>query len=449
MKNSLQLIFAFFTILTAGCSGHDQPAGTSEGERWMPDKVEISKEVREGFEAPPVFKASDILDPELRRGARFSVDDTVYNDGYMNHFIVHSDFGDFQASSEAALRYRFQEIEALGWLSEISDSRAFVDAAKKSGKETLLAPYHAVKNLAHAVANPGETLDMVAGIPQGVGRFFSSVAEKVKSAGGNGDGSTASSAVSVGAGLVGNYLGYDDHVRDLQKNLGIDPYSDNQLLHSEIRRVAEVETTVGTAFRFVPGIPGIKLVGKANSYLNKAKKISIYQDPDELKAIQRGVLHGIGVPDAVTESFLVDTALTPTTRTLMVDAISEMEGVENRDALVEMAISTDTPDEALLIVEAVQELERIHSQEAKLHVIVQNIKIPAAVTEAGSLVVPLPVDHLVWRRAISGIASRIEQRVKEEHPSKGMQVRISGTTSKRTRLEIEKLGASLLSRGVR
>ena len=47
----------------------------------------------DGFETPPVFSAKDRLPGELLTGPSHRIDDRVTNDGFMNHFVIHSDFG--------------------------------------------------------------------------------------------------------------------------------------------------------------------------------------------------------------------------------------------------------------------------------------------------------------------------------------------------------------------
>ena len=74
----------------------------------------------EGFEEPPVFQASEILSPAFARGSHFRVDDEVRNDGVMNHFRIHSDFGEFQPDSQAMLGIRLHEIQAITALKEVS-----------------------------------------------------------------------------------------------------------------------------------------------------------------------------------------------------------------------------------------------------------------------------------------------------------------------------------------
>ena len=49
------------------------------------------------FEAPPTFKAGEILPPELLQSEHHRVEEIVENDGYLNYYRIESDFGPFDA----------------------------------------------------------------------------------------------------------------------------------------------------------------------------------------------------------------------------------------------------------------------------------------------------------------------------------------------------------------
>jgi len=130
-----------------------------------------------GVAAPPVYdevpielRAEAVLTAELREGERFRVWDRVENDGYLNRYLVDSDFGVFEASSTADLRELLVEIEALAKLEEISRGEAFVDAVKN----TVKAP---VETARVVVDEPVETLKR---IPGGVGRYFKRTARRAR-----------------------------------------------------------------------------------------------------------------------------------------------------------------------------------------------------------------------------------------------------------------------------
>ncbi len=84
-----------------------------------------------GFEEAPILSAKDRVAPEVLSGPHHRVDDRVVNDGFMNNFTVHSDFGDFEASSERMVVTRVREVYAIAKLRELSRTDAFSSASRR------------------------------------------------------------------------------------------------------------------------------------------------------------------------------------------------------------------------------------------------------------------------------------------------------------------------------
>ena len=47
------------------------------------------------YESPPVLSASVLLPAQILQGPHHRVDERVVNDGYLNHYTIHSQFGEF------------------------------------------------------------------------------------------------------------------------------------------------------------------------------------------------------------------------------------------------------------------------------------------------------------------------------------------------------------------
>jgi hypothetical protein len=59
------------------------------------------------FELNPVFSAGEILSPEQLRSEDHVVTDQVSNDGFMNHFVVETPYGEFSAEGDLQLLASF------------------------------------------------------------------------------------------------------------------------------------------------------------------------------------------------------------------------------------------------------------------------------------------------------------------------------------------------------
>ena len=121
------------------------------------------------YEVPPVFRAADILAPELLQGPHHRVRATAPSDGCLIHFTIDSDFGVFECAGRREVGQRVGEIAAIAKLVETSKGDLFAEGLKRS----IEAPIDAVKNI---VEDPAESVKQV---PETVGHFFKKVGSSI------------------------------------------------------------------------------------------------------------------------------------------------------------------------------------------------------------------------------------------------------------------------------
>ena len=114
------------------------------------------------FEVPANLSASEILSSRLFSGEYHRVDDAVRSDGYLNFYVLRSDYGDFEVASTALLAIRVREIEALATLDDVSKTGVFIEAAADAGVGQL-------KTIKQFATHP---IESVTGIPKGISRMF-------------------------------------------------------------------------------------------------------------------------------------------------------------------------------------------------------------------------------------------------------------------------------------
>jgi hypothetical protein len=114
------------------------------------------------YETPPMLEASDVLPEKMQSSEHFTVQSQVQNDGYMNHYLVDSDYGQFQAYGNLSLNRLIHEIHALTQLDEVSKTQVFAQAALDSATGQ-------VKTIVEVGKYPVGT---VKGMPGGMKRMF-------------------------------------------------------------------------------------------------------------------------------------------------------------------------------------------------------------------------------------------------------------------------------------
>jgi hypothetical protein len=391
------------------------------------------------FEAPPTLRASDVLEPVLRAGPHFTVDDTVRNGGYLNHFAIHSDYGDFEAAGRAMLGIRLKEIAALARIAEISKTDVFIRAAKDATVGVVLEPVKAARGIAT------DPVGTVTRLPRGIGRLLSSYAAQ---------GKQAAESVSTAAGKIGDSHSGSDTLNDLgdtsrsavksvlsvssserrwSKQLGTDPYSTNTVLRKAIEDIAWFDRIGSLA----PGLAGVPSIPGA-SHLVRAHEIA-WEDPRDVRARNKERLISMEIPAATVVRFMELSALTPSHQLDLLASLDSLEGLPGREALIEQAIDKKSEAEIWFHLDSVRLLTTIHHAGPGISEILIGPKLTLALSTDNRLIAALAVDHLVWTEDVDRIARQYTDYL-TARPGCIAEIWLTGTVSKRAREELAAIG---------
>jgi len=376
----------------------------------------------DGHDEPRLMPAAKILPPELVQGKHHIVLDGIPTYDSMYLFMVRSDFGDFEADGELMLRIRLREIAALARLEKESGTTVGARAAGRTAIDS-------VKSIGGFVARPKKT---VKGWPGKVSRRY----DDEQSGQDETDTEKTSSKAGSAAKAAGKaYMGVERAQKRWAARVGVDPYSTNQTLQEELKRVAGIDSKTTAGARFVaPKIPGVPYVGETVKMIWNVKTVDLLE-------INRNRLVGIGVDPDVMEDFLSLEAMTPSLQTLMIGALIEMDGVDDRQVAIEQATTLKYEPEALFFVECIIMAGWFHTTQSPLDRMVSGSGIPAAVTVDGRLVVFSGADAASWTKEAANVA--IEFTGIYEEVSEMRELWLSGTATPRFVSEVGQLGWSV------
>lgn len=373
------------------------------------------------FEAPPVLVARDLAPADWLAGPDFTVDETVPTDGFYGIFTVRGQYGAVQAHGLAMLRVRVGETQALARLKETSRREAVVAGAVDSAEQT-------VQSATLALQDPVGTVEAV---PASVGRLFCRLGSKVEKRVGRLSGSEDASAP----------LGEREEIarerRALAKQLGVDPYTDNPLLSSNLDQVAKWKRHGELALGFATGSMSL-FAGVAT----KTVDLVCSQPPEEVRSANQKRLTAL-TPAASPEdirSFLNNPAFTPTTQTILVDQIESFPVKAGRESLVRLAGQMDNHDQARFLIAATRLLTAYHERVASLSSVESRGLLAVGLAPDGTLVVPVPVDCLAWTDRLVGFGNRSDLHETQR------EILITGIVTPRTRHELSALGWTLRER---
>ncbi len=431
--------------------------------------------VAQDYENPPIaLSASDLLPAELLKGAHHEVADRVENDGYMNHYTLSTEYGDFTAEGNVALRVRVAEIEAIAQLMEITRSEAFVEAMKASATKQY-------RSAQAVIENPKETAK---GLPGGVKRFVKrtkrqaedlydtgkeeyaeykedqaekkakeaekqakidsgelppeekkSTTEKAEEFWEEDGKDLAKKGGEAGEKYALDWIGYSGARRRYSKELGVDPYTDNAVLNKQLNRVSQAATAGGLTMRLVP-VPRFDLL----SYMKDANELVWKMDPLDLRMHNEEQLYAMGLSEASVEALYDNKHQSGSLITFMVNSLVALDGVEGRTDWVELARGAGSRVEAEYLVRAINFLAEYHGRKTPLEKIVVNEHFPRARSTEGRIVFAMPMDYLHWTEDLAGlVGSRTETLRAAENPT-ALEVWVEGNVSETARRGLEEHG---------
>ena len=103
-----------------------------------------------------------------------------------------------------------------------------------------------------------------------------------------------------------------------------------------------------------------------------------------------------GIDPEIVSRFLLYDVLTPTHQTFLVTALLEMEGVEDREVVLEQALSLESESEILFFIESVVMMNWYHQAYVPMTRMVWGTGIPVALSEDGRLMVFSGSDFADW-----------------------------------------------------
>lgn len=418
------------------------------------------------FEKPTTLSASKILPPHLVKGPYHKVSEKVTSDGYFNNYRIESKFGVMIVEGRQLLETRVGEMNALAELDKLSSSSVFADAAYKAGKGIVLAPVKLIEKTAKTLSDPEKLGNTLAAVPEGAEKLFSWVYRQGKGAvqavsnavssdeskDNKGDKSdkesssvSTSDALDQGTKLGLKYIGYTKREREWFRKLHVNPYTSNELLKSEIVRVASIETAVGTAFRFVPGLGLLGELATFNTWYERAEKLALYEDPDTIGKKNQQELATLGVPEPVIKQFLDNQAYTPWSRRFISASLTAIGvTVPGHTEFIKAACAATNEPSALYFVAVAESLEKLNAK-TPIRKIFASLYLPGAITKSNRAYIPLPVDYLFWTEEVDQVFKDLKTRLQREGQISAVELSIPGMVSPLAQMRIEGMGIAPFS----
>ncbi len=376
----------------------------------------------QSYESSATLNASKILPPDLLKGTHHQVDETVTNDGFLNSYTIHSEFGDVSVTSTAKLRKYIREIAAVAEMKKIQGSEEFSKGMKEKAGAVVEGAGDLIKD---PVGTVSESLS-------GVGKLFSRAGENL----------TGGSRSDAEGSRMASLLGYEKAKRDIGYKFGVDVYSDNKILQDELNKLSSAGGTgtlvMSGLLMAVPGGAGVAVSVTGGTELMEG--VMHDKAPADLRKINREKLAAMGVSQDIADIFIANSIFTPREQTYLVAALAGMKNTANRADYIKFATLTDNPDIAYFRQRQAQMYASYDQSVEPIESFVTVGTVTTAKTRSGKIVFNVPLDYMLWTKGLSALAASVDSEVARMEGISGKEIVVTGSMSPLARESIEKMG---------
>jgi hypothetical protein len=399
-------------VFASAAWGQQSPAPASQGNF-------------ETFQPRPALEAAPA---ELLHGPHFKVAPTVQTFGYLNTFLVSSDYGVFEAPSDTMLRRLVREIHALAALQEVTRSDAYMEALKQSAMGSV----RGIKAFAR------DPVGTVKAVPTAVFDVFSRVGQGIQSA-------TSGQKTAEEDSAVAQTLQMSSYKRDYAKQFGVDPYSSNLVLQKQLDSVAWAAAAGGLTVSGVTVLSGSTAI-QAASYarnLDQARSAIIADPPSELMLRNRKALDQMGISPSLKQRFLGQKQYSPRAKTILVAALAAMSSTAGRSSVLEVALQAPDEVTAIFYQQLAELLNGYDDRVAHITRLERHNRLILATDKNGKAIVLAPLDWVIWNDRAAAAAQKLATTLKLQPGGDDMQLWITGTASPRFKKEAKALGIAV------
>jgi len=327
------------------------------------------------YEAPPSFSASQVLPRELLRRPNYRIGDRVGLENFQYAFKLNTKYGTFVIKGTDLLRVRAREIAATAKLEEVVGTETAVGSAGR----TALKPVGTAKDL---ITAPGQTIGDTF---RGVGHIFGSAKAAMSATDPHKEGALAS---ITGGSTARRKLAFD---------LGVDPNTSFAPLDAELKRLATAsaigETGANVGLSFVAGPAGYAISAGGTS--NSLREALRDKTAAELERDGRKALASMGVSDGTMDAFYANAMLSPTDKSIIVEALASLGGAGEREIFVGGAARAPSIEMAFFYRRQAELIAAYNKRVAPIRQFVRLSGAPMLETGKGIISI-LPVDYLIW-----------------------------------------------------
>ena len=366
---------------------------------------------------PIRLNAADVLPASLLKGKNYSIGAEVLNHGFINSYVLQSNYGTYQVESTMLLKIRINELYALNHMEAVESSSVFKDALIKGAK----APIELAKNL---VVEP---VDTVTNTVSGIGRWFSDIGRSLVS-----DDPYQDNALKTA-------FGYASVKRQFAYLYGIDPYTEFEPVQKQLSKISQVAFTGGLtprlAFQAIPDATGT--VVRVTSTSESMRQLVRDKSPGELEKINKQKLLAMGISDKLASAFLNNRNYSPQDATLLIGELESMPQIKGRDIFISLATLANEKSVARFMLRRAQMISNYSKTKAPVREIIDINGSAVLIKKDGGLVGLAPLDHVAWTTSLMVKMAATKKAMQNSQKFPQKELWFEGTVDPQARRALE------------
>lgn len=347
-----------------------------------------------GFD--PVFErpTAEVYPPEQRQSEWHMLAEPVKPQGsptplgLWNQTTIQSRYGNMEPRNESFTRIRIREIEAVTKLKAIDTGETVVGGISNAAA----APFRAVGAL---LTSPLETLG---NIPKGISDTIARTGEGF-----------SSDKSKFEDGMFKEIAGVSRKKREIAAEMGVDVYSSNPILQSELNRIG----AASAGGNITVDVGSIAISGPAGAVIGNLSRVDALQEivntqpAAELRRRARYTLEQMAIPKSFVDQFLDHPYYSPRRKTIVVGLLSPMKDVAGRERILEAALTADSEEAALYYQQLTELISGFHFTNTPVKEIMLVEGFPVALTGKASAFIAVPTDRMYWTREAAQFLDRM------------------------------------------
>lgn len=372
------------------------------------------------YETAPEQAPAALLDTN-DVGPGYAILPPVRSNGFFRTYQLQANQGIESVQGTGLLKLRLSEIKAYVALEGLKTDSSFLDGLKQSAQK----PVDFVES---TISDPVGTAKNTV---SGVGRVFGRLGKGVEAAVTGQGGSAADIAKSI--------TGQAKTRRELAVQLGVDPYTFDEVLSAKLDETANVTTagnwTVTAITALIPGGVFVNATRTADDFRN----VIVDSTESELRDRTVETFLSAGISQANILKIEDNPHYTASEKAAIAYQLAEMEGVQNLDLIAEDVSDATERPHAYFQLRRIVLLENYHRTVSGLGQIRTVGGFPVAIRRDGMAAIIMPYDIVAWTKQSAQTFSTLQEGFNQlPFPPTGVDFLVTGDL---TQMAAERLTA--------